>query len=224
MKHGRKKKEDKSDKSHDRYSPDNITNKIKNFTYRALILFINKIINTLYDKDQLKEIFSSLNLPKIVSNSKLIKVIKDNDYSLISYKIKKDDNLAILDLTIRKLLSNKISKKYVDIPDNYNEIIINKISHDKNNQKIFDFIFNHLKLEDWLDIFIYKKELNDFITYSILDKDEKNIIKDNIVRIDDYFPQLYGDNKTYFHCFIILIYNFVRFFMIKERRISKEDN
>lgn len=187
-------------------------------------MFINKIINTLYDKDQLKEIFSSLNLPKIVSNSKLIKVIKDNDYSLISYKIKKDDNLAILDLTIRKLLSNKISKKYVDIPDNYNEIIINKISHDKNNQKIFDFIFNHLKLEDWLDIFIYKKELNDFITYSILDKDEKNIIKDNLVRIDDYFPQLYGDNKIYFHCFIILIYNFVRFFMIKERRISKEDN
>ena len=221
VKPGRKKKDDKSAKGHDRYSPDNLTNKIKNFTYRSLVLFINKVINSLYNKKQLNKIFCSLNLPKIVSNPKLIKVIKDNDYGLISYKIKKDENLEIIESTIKKLLSKKISKKYVNIPDNYNELIINKIFEDQHNKEIFNFIFNHLKFEDWLDIFIYKKDLNDFVNYNVLDKNQKNIIKNNLVRIDYYFPQLYKDNKTYFHCFIILIYNFVRFLMIKERRISK---
>ena len=218
VKFGRKKKDDKSDKGHDKYSLDNLTNKIKNYTYRSLVLFLNKLLNSLYTKNQLNKMFCSLDLPKIVSNPELIKVIKDNDYSSISYKIKKDENLEILKLTIKNLLSKKISKKYVGIPDNYNVLIINKIFKDQHNKKIYDFIFNHLKFEDWLDIFIYKKELNEFANYNSLDKNQKNIIKNNLVGIDFYFPKLYKDNKIYFHCFIILIYNFVRFLMIKERR------
>ena len=35
VKQGRKKKDEKSAKGHDRYSPDNLTNKIKNYTYRS---------------------------------------------------------------------------------------------------------------------------------------------------------------------------------------------
>ena len=221
---GRKKKDDNSDKIHNKYSEDNISNKIKNVLNWSLISFINKVINNIYNTEQINQIFLSLNLPINKSNADIIKVIKDNDYSLISQKIKKNGHLELLNLTIKKYLSNNISKKYANIPDNYNELIINKIFEDENNKKTFDFIFNHLKLEDWLDIFIYKKNLNDFINYNVLDKNQKNKIKNNLVRIDFYFPQIYKDNKIYFHCFIILIYNYIRYLMIKEKRIHKKNN
>ena len=50
---------------------------------------------------------------------------------------------------------NDISSKYnhIKYQNNYNDIMIDNLLLDNNNKDIFVFIFNDLKLEDWLDLF-----------------------------------------------------------------------
>ena len=98
-------------------------------------------------------------------------------------KRKKNDNLELLNCTIKDYLSNDISSKYnrIKYQNNYNDIVIDNLLLDNNNKGIFEFIFNHLKLEDWLDLFTYKKDLTDFDKYNSLNKIQKRFTKDNLV-------------------------------------------
>ena len=121
-------------------------------------------------------------------------------------------------MTIKEYLFNKLSPRYVNIPIEYNKLIINRLLLDNQNKEILDLIFNNLKIEDWLEIFTYQKEFKDLINYKTLNKTQKKIIKDNLVRIEFYVNKLYEKDKIYFQCFIMLIYNFKRFLMIKEQR------
>jgi len=121
-------------------------------------------------------------------------------------------------MTIKEYLFNKLSPRYVNIPMEYNKLIINRLLLDNQNKEILDLIFNNLKIEDWLEIFTYQKEFKDLINYKTLNKTQKKIIKDNLVRIEFYANKLYEKDKIYFQCFIMLIYNFKRFLMIKEQR------
>lgn len=121
-------------------------------------------------------------------------------------------------MTVKDYLFNKLSPRYVNIPMEYNKLIINRLLLDNQNKEIFDLIFNNLKIEDWLEIFTYQKEFKDLINYKTLNKTQKKIIKDNLVRIEFYVNKLYEKDKIYFQCFIMLIYNFKRFLMIKEQR------
>ena len=121
-------------------------------------------------------------------------------------------------MTIKEYLFNKLSPRYVNIPIEYNKLIINRLLLDNQNKEILDLIFNNLKIEDWLEIFTYQKEFKDLINYKTLNKTQKKIIKDNLVRIEFYANKLYEKDKIYFQCFIMLIYNFKRFLMIKEQR------
>ena len=121
-------------------------------------------------------------------------------------------------MTVKDYLFNKLSPRYVNIPIEYNKLIINRLLLDNQNKEILDLIFNNLKIEDWLEIFTYQKEFKDLINYKTLNKTQKKIIKDNLVRIEFYANKLYEKDKIYFQCFIMLIYNFKRFLMIKEQR------
>lgn len=121
-------------------------------------------------------------------------------------------------MTIKEYLFNKLSPRYINIPIEYNKLIINRLLLDNQNKEILDLIFNNLKIEDWLEIFTYQKEFKDLINYKTLNKTQKKIIKDNLVRIEFYANKLYEKDKIYFQCFIMLIYNFKRFLMIKEQR------
>ena len=107
------------------------------------------------------------------------------------------------------------------MPSNYNKLIIKKLLEDEQNNDIFNFIFNYLKIEDWLDIFIYKKEIDDYINNNQLNQIKINKIKENLIRIDDLLLKMYKDNKLYFHCFTLMIYNFKKYFLSKEGRILK---
>ena len=130
----------------------------------------------------------------------------------------------MLTYTLKKYLSIDISSKY-DLnkyPANYNKIVIEKLIIEENNKDIFDFIFNYLTIEDWLDIFIYKKELKDFKKYNLLDNSQKNKIKNNLVRIDSFLNEIYQEDKIYFHIFCLLIYNLKRYLSIKEKRNRKK--
>ena len=202
---GRKKKNDDSCRSHDKYATDNIINKIKTIIDRSLILFINKLIKS-----------RGIN-----------KYIKKINYNFRVNKRKKNDNLDFLNLPIKNYLSHDISMKYSKnkYSTNYNEIVMNNILQNKENKNLFDFIFN-LKIEDWLNLFIYKNELKDFDKYNSLDKRQMQTIKDNLDRIDKVFEKIYEEDKLYFHLFCLLIFNLRRYLTIKENRnrIMREDN
>ena len=222
IKTGRKKKSDGTNRFHNKYSLDNLFNKAKNMINKSLIEFINILINKIYTKEKIKRMFLELNIEKKKSNSKLIKVIKDNQYNFIKDK-KNSDILKLFSLTIKEYLCNEISTKYTNLPSDYNEKVIKWILKDDNNKEISDFIFNKLKIEDWVDIFLYRKKLKDYFAFNSINQNSQKIIKENIIGIDYYFQEIYLDNKgnadkEYFHCFLLLIYNLRRYIMIKEKR------
>ena len=121
-------------------------------------------------------------------------------------------------MSIKDYLCQNISLKYANIPNNYNELVINQLFLDENNRLIFEFIFKDLKIEDWFNIFLYQKEFKDFIKFNSFNKEEQKLLNENIVRIDDYLDKIYAQDEIYFLCLVILIYNFKRFLLIKEKR------
>ena len=201
---------------------------IINMCSNSLILTINKIINAVYDKEQKKKILIFINLSK----DKLEQIIKKIDYQKYKeHKKTMNDYLKLLSLTIGQYLSRELSSKFKEnnYPKNYNEIVMNNILKDENNNEIFKFLFNCLKYEDWVDIFIYKKELEDFDEYNSLDENQRKIIKENLDRLDNYIYKIYkkdndktANDKIYFHSFCLLIYNLKTYLSLKEKRVRKK--
>ena len=222
-KKGRKLKMDNSNRTHNKYQPDNIIQSIKTTINHSLLFFLNKLINSIYDKTQINQILYQLNLPLIKKDRKLklFKLIKENDYDININNTSKSYNLKFLNFTINNYISNNISRKFKKKPPNYNKLIIKKLLEDEQNNDIFNFIFNYLKIEDWLDIFIYKKEIDNYFNNNQLNQIKINKIKENLIRIDDLLLKMYKDNKLYFHCFTLMIYNFKKYFLSKEGRILK---
>jgi len=224
---GRKKKNDYSFRYHSKYAPDNIINKIKNVLKKYLIIFVNNVINSLYKKQQKISLLNKLNLPVHNTSS----LIKDIDYKSMAKKKKKSDNLELINFKIKEFLSQNISSRYKNLNkvekdlSNYNTLVIKGLLDDnknKENNNLFNFIFRELKIEDWLNIFIHQKELNDFAAFNSLENSQKNIVEKSLVRIEEYFDELLNEGDIYFYCFILLIYNFKRYFVIKQERRCKK--
>ena len=227
IKYGRKKKEDLSIRSHNKYASDNIIIKIKNIIKKYLILFINNIILSLYGAKKINEIRKILNLPKHVSLS----LIKDINYKSIANKTRKKDNLDLLTISIEEFLSCRVSTRYRKINkkenvnlSNYNKIIINFLLKDNKNKEVFNFLFKNLKIEDWFNIFIYQKDLSYFNSFNFLEEEQKKVIEASFIRIDDFFDKLSEEGDVYFFCFLILIFNYKRFFLIKQERNIRSKN
>ena len=225
IKFGRKKKEDLSFRIHNKYTTDNIIIKIKNVMKKYLIIFVNNIIISLYGSKKINEIRTILNLPKHASLS----LIKDINYKSIANKTRKRDNLDLLTFSIEDFLSCDVSTRYRKINkeeynnlSKYNQIIIDFLFKDNLNRDMFNFIFKNLKIEDWLNIFIYQKELNDFHSFNYLGESQKKIIEESFIKIDDIFDKISEEGDLYFFCFLLLIYNYKRYFLIKRERQGKE--
>ena len=224
IKFGRKKKEDPSIRIHNKYTTDNIIIKIKNIMKKYLIMFVNNIIIFLYGSKRINEIRTKLNLPKHASLS----LIKDINYKSVANKIRKKDNLDLLTFSIEEFLSCNVSTRYRKINkenfndlSNYNKIVIDFLFKDKANIILFIFIFKNLKVEDFLNIFINQKELNDFYSFNYLGEKQKKIIEESLIKIDDFFDKLSEEGDLYFFCFLLLIYNYKRYFSIKHERQRK---
>ena len=224
IKIGRKKKEDPSIRIHNKYTTDNIIIKIKNIMKKYLIMFVNNIIIFLYGSKRINEIRTKLNLPKHASLS----LIKDINYKSVANKIRKKDNLDLLTFSIEEFLSCNVSTRYRKINkenfndlSNYNKIVIDFLFKDKANIILFIFIFKNLKVEDFLNIFINQKELNDFYSFNYLGEKQKKIIEESLIKIDDFFDKLSEEGDLYFFCFLLLIYNYKRYFSIKHERQRK---
>ena len=110
---------------------------------------------------------------------------------------------------------------------NSNELIIFRLLQDENKKAIFEFIFNTLKIENWLDVFTYKEDI-DIYTKNILDKEQILTISENLVRIDNLFIELTKktnsneNNENYLNCLSIIFFNLKEILEKKESRNRKK--
>jgi hypothetical protein len=209
---GRKRKGDNTQRKRNKFSEYNIIKKIKNKIVHYLLIFVNKLIKSLYSKQQINVILLELDLPQIKSYQKPIQVIRKIDHGKIAKETKRDDNLNFLHSTIGKYLSNIISTKYKGIPSNSNELIISRLLQDENKKAIFEFIFNTLKIEHWLNVFTYKEDI-DIYANNILNREQILTISENLVKIDNLFIELTKktksneNNENYLNCLSIIFFN-----------------
>ena len=86
------------------------------------------------------------------------------------------------------------------------------------------FAFN-LNLEDWMELFTYKKNINDIIEkYKGIDNVNREIIENNIIGVEELLTKIDDNNdKNYFSIYTFLLYNYKRWFIIKKERIKKEE-
>ena len=128
--------------------------------------------------------------------------------------------MKLLDSPLKNHLSKEISNKFNknNFPKNYNALIIEKLLRDENNNKIFKLILEDLKIEDYIDIFIHKKSFIDIPSYSLLNKAQKHLLKENSEKIEKYKDKIFQNDKKYFHIFCLIIYNLRRYLENKESR------
>ena len=195
------------------YRTDHILRKLINIINSSLLNFINNLIASLYTKEKIYQILDGIILLNKITDNDLKELIKKNEYRNRSGLYTREKKLNLLNSTLKNYLSAKISTRYKTYPSNYNQLIIDKILNDEDNKNIFDFIFN-----DLLEIFLYKKDFADFDKYDLIDKSQKNKIKENFERIDKYINEIYENDKIYFHCFFLIAYNLYRFLLLKEKR------
>ena len=134
----------------------------------------------------------------------------------------------MLNHSITEILSDNISFKYKNINNEslkFNKMIIDILFNDIKNKDIFDCIFNKLTVGDFLDIYLYIKDLTDFPFIQYLDNNKKTILEKSLLRIDHYLPKLNKEGNIYFSCFIMLIYNYERYYSClqgRKKRITKK--
>ena len=225
VKRGRKKKDDNTKRKNNKYRTYNIIRKIKNKIMHYLLLFINNLIKSLYKKEQINEILFELHLPQIKSYETSIQVIKKIEHDIYAKQMKTEENINFLNSKIKNYLSNNISKIFVGIPLNSNEIIISRLLQDENKKNIFKFIFEELSIDDWLNIFTYQIDFEHYAkSKNLLNEEQISMLSNNLIGIDSLMLECINDkdfNKNYFHCFIILIYNLKEYISKKEIRKNK---
>ena len=193
---------------HDRMTSDNIIKKIKDIIFKYLTQFLNNIID---DKKIRKE------------NNKIYRI----DYCFIN-QLNREIDLRYLNMPLKNLFSLlDISPKYKNIHPESNKIYIKNLLNGQTDKAI-KFAFN-ITLRDWLDIFLFKKEVKDVLDeYNV--KDNKNIIckeiKESLVGVDDLLNNLVEkeENKKYFSNFIFYFYNYELWFFKKKGRKSRSNN
>ena len=219
---GRKKNDEKKEKKdiidikHNKESPDNIIKKIKSKLLETYLLnFINSLLsNTIINKEIINP-YSKINIDE-KDKEKLIKKI---DYKQIVDNMKKESNLELLRLSLKDLLSKDISSKYSTLSKDFNKNIIDVISLNEKENEIISFVFN-MTFGEWFDIFTFKKEIRDV---KVIDEDTIKFIMKQFERVDKLLTDIYdSDDKNYFSIFSYLIYNYERWFFIKQSRQSKQ--
>jgi hypothetical protein len=74
-KRGRKTKNINSNRIHNKYSPDNIIKSIKTKLNDSLLFFVNKLINSIYNAEEINQILLDLKIPLITKDSDNNKIL-----------------------------------------------------------------------------------------------------------------------------------------------------
>ena len=203
-KRGRKPKA-KGREEHNRLASDNIIKKIKAEIFKYLTQFLNNIIN---DKKPPNE------------NNQIYRV----NYCFIN-KLNRDIDLRYLNMPLKNLFSLlTVSPKYKNINPESNKIYIKKLLNGQIDETI-KFAFN-MTFRDWLDIFVFKKEVKDLLNqYNAKDNNKIKCkkIKDNLITVDKLLNNLAEkeENQKYFSNFTFYLYNYELWFFKKKGRKSK---
>ena len=192
IKKGRKTLRDKIKGNHKKDSADNIIKKIKTLFFTCVIEYIEIFLKK-YKKNYEREII-------------LLKL----DYAKYINRLKKDVDLKLLNKPLKYIASLDISKKYHKINDVcWNKKIIEKIlEKEKDNKEINDLL--NMSFNEWIDIFIYKKDW------------EYNIKYDKLRTFIGKMSE--EDDEEYFSRFIFYLYNYKRWFLNKLGRDRDKSN
>ena len=192
---GRKKTDDESKRDHNKFSPDNIIKKIKSKLFENAKIFVNNFL--------------------VIKNLKL----KDLDYNKYINNIKKDEEIKYLKEPLKVLLSKNVSSKFSNSPEDANTQIIGSILEEEKNNEVLMSILN-LTFRDWIDIFLLKKNVNDFeyLSYSSYKEIEEKMPKINEL-LDNILEKNGGE---YLSSFIFYLYNYERYFAVKRNRKKKK--
>ena len=187
---GRKNLKDKSERKHDKFSPDNIIKKIKAKMFEFLIIFVNNLIT---------------------NNIKL----KDLNYSIID-RLKKETDLEILGTPIKDLLSNDISPKYSQYAHDFNKKLIDSLLEKEKNNEALMFIFD-ITFRDWVELYTMKKNVKD---WQNLTEESCRKIEEHLNNMNELEKVLKDNNNNsdYFSNFIFYLFNYERWFSIRRNR------
>ena len=201
IKRGRKSKNNKNNKIHNKMKSDNIIIKIKSKIFEYAILFLNTISF------------------KTNENEKLVNI----NYKDCINKLNRKENVEYLNMKLKDLFSKDISLKYSTKPEDFNKKLINKILN-KNTDETINFAFN-ITLRDWLDLFTLKKSVEEILKeYNYIYKNiDYEKVKKSIYDVGDFLSEIMGKNGIeYLTPFIFLLYNYERWFSIKRERKRKK--
>ena len=149
------------------------------------------------------------------------------DYEYIN-KLKVSFEKELLSKKLKDLVSLNISPKYKGKEENNKKIIDSIENKDVNiiNEEYIDtliFIIN-ITLRDWLDLFTGKKIIEDFNVFSVIKKENEvphinfKMIKDNFLGINDLLNNFKEEEDEYFAHFVLLLFNYERWFNNKRTR------
>ena len=210
-KRGRAPKKD-SNKTHTKMNSDNIILKIKAKLFENILEFINALLSNI-------ELNKKLNI-------ELIKL----DYNYIK-NLRRDNELNLLNTTLKDILSMNISPKFKSKDKDYNKKTINDLIDNIDKKKNTLLFVLNMTFRDWLDIFTGKNNLENKannIEGNQMDIDFK-LIKNSFVGIDKFLSNLEEEIKKekendykYFAFCIFYLYNYERWFFVKSSRKKKD--
>lgn len=194
-KRGRKTNKIINIEQHGKMCPDNIIKKIKAKLFQYLIDSINNLINN--------------------SQNILLKL----DYRFIN-RLNREQDLKYLKMPLKDLISNDISPRYFPKTNkDYNKKKIEYILKNEVNITI-KFMFN-ITFGEWLDIFTLKKNVRQIAeNYFYLEKDiDFEKIEKSFISLEELLNKISNNNsEEYFTLFVFYLYNYERWFYIKNGR------
>lgn len=203
-KRGRKTNKNNIKQIHSKMAPDNIISKIKTNILKFCFNSLNSILKAFYKTNE----HDKITLKKINSE--------------ISNKLSKDEELELLNMSLKDIFSKNISSKFNKIETDYNQKAINQILKNDDNDNI-SFVFN-MTLKEWLDIFTLKttvKEIANQSKNTIYQKLDFSKIEQSFSGIDKLLNKIKKEGEEYLELFISYLYNYERYFYLKNSRKKK---
>lgn len=142
--------------------------------------------------------------------------LKPLDYKSNIDKMKKDEDIKLLDKTVKDYLYQDISRKYFKTPINWNKQIINHLLKDQKDNEVINFVLN-MKIKDWIELFTLKKNIYAFENLSINGYEEIQNKMQKVPSIKDIFNKILEKYKDdlYFTKFVFYLYNYEKWFRSK---------